>query len=100
MYGGRIAMGRGIACGPGAWSLRAISNERMRREPASLATLVNSAREQHRIFSTAQELIRPWLFSLFVLLVAGSPAEATCVDPTALARSTISITRYFAGEDS
>jgi hypothetical protein len=40
------------------------------------------------------------LLSLLVLFLAGSPAAATCVDPATLARSTVSITRYFDGKDS
>ena len=38
--------------------------------------------------------------ALVVLLFAGSPAAATCVDASTLAHSTVSITRYFAGDDS
>jgi len=41
-----------------------------------------------------------WLLPLLVLLPAGSPAAATCVDSATLAHSTVSITRYFAGKDS
>jgi hypothetical protein len=44
--------------------------------------------------------IRRWLLALLVLLLAGSPAAATCVDPATLAHSTVSIARYFAGKDS
>ena len=44
--------------------------------------------------------IRRWLLSLLVLLLAGTPATAACVDPATLAHSTVSITRYFAGKDS
>ena len=35
------------------------------------------------------------LFSLLVLLVASSRVDAACIDPAALADSTVSITRYF-----
>jgi len=84
---------------PGASRLRAISHERMRRGPPSLATVVNSPRELRHTVSTAQELIRLWLVSLVVLFLASSPAAATCVDPSTLAHSTVSITRYFAGEE-
>src|SRR5262245_47293008 len=38
---------------------------------------------------------RSWLLSLLVLLLAGSPAPAVCVDPSTLSHSTVSITRHF-----
>jgi hypothetical protein len=99
MYGGRIAMSRDTACGPGAPKLRAISHKGLRRSQPSSATLANPTPEQRRTFSIAQWLIRPWLVSLVVLFLAGSTAAATCVDPSTLAHSTVSITRYFADEE-
>ena len=81
MYGGRIAMVRDTAWGPGALKLRAI--------PYS----------NRRPLSPTQEITASWLVALIVLLLAGTPAAATCVDASTLAHSTVSITRYFADED-
>jgi Trypsin-like peptidase domain len=78
-------MGRVAARGPGASRLSANSHERMWRAPPSLATLASWSRS--------------WLASLIVLLLAGSPAAATCVDPSKLAHSTVSITRIFDDKD-
>ena len=91
-------MSRDTACGPGAPKLRAFSHERMRRGAPSLATLANS-REQRRTFRIPQLLLGLYSVALGVLLFAGSPAAATCVDASTLAHSTVSITRYFADDD-
>jgi hypothetical protein len=39
------------------------------------------------------------LFAIFILLIAAAPAEAGCIDPAALAHSTVGITRYFDDSD-
>ena len=52
-----------------------------------------------RAFSPTQEISASWLVALIVLLLAGTPAAATCVDASRLAHSTVSITRYFTDED-
>ncbi len=78
-------MGRITARGPGASRPSANSHERMWRAPSSLGALVNST--------------RPWWVSLVVLLLGGSPAAATCIDPSKLAHSTVSITRHFDDKD-
>src|SRR5687768_13678278 len=72
-------MGRVAARGRGASGLSANSHERTWRAPPSLATLDRA--------------------SLVVLLLASSPAAATCVDPSKLAHSTVSITRHFDDKD-
>ena len=56
-------------------------------------------RARSRKFSMAQLPIGPWVFSLLLLLVASSRAAAACIDPEGLAQSTVSITRYFSGND-
>jgi plasmid maintenance system antidote protein VapI len=45
----------------------------------------------------AQLPIGPWVFSLLLLLA--SSRAAACIDPEGLAHSTVSITRYFSGDD-
>jgi hypothetical protein len=90
-------MSRDTACRLGALKLCAFSHERRRGAP-SLATLANS-REQRRTFRISQLLLGLYSVALGVLLFAGASAAATCVDASTLAHSTVSITRYFAGDD-
>ena len=78
-------MGRIAARGPGASRPSANAHEGMWRAPSSLGALASST--------------RPWLVSLVVLMLAGSPAAATCIDPSKLAHSTVSITRHFDDQD-
>jgi hypothetical protein len=44
-------------------------------------------------------VLRLWLVSALVLGALSAPVEATCVDPAALDRSTVSITRIFDGQE-
>jgi hypothetical protein len=43
--------------------------------------------------------MRQWLFSIVVLVAASSGSAASCVDPSTLARSTVSITREFSEDE-
>jgi plasmid maintenance system antidote protein VapI len=54
-------------------------------------------RARRRKFPMAQLPIGPWVFSLLLLLA--SSRAAACIDPEGLAHSTVSITRYFSGDD-
>jgi hypothetical protein len=91
-------MSRDTAHGPGAPKLRAIFHKWMRRGAPSSAALANS-REQGRTFRVPQLLFGLCSVALGVLLFAGSPAAATCVNSSTLAHSTVNITRYFADDD-
>jgi hypothetical protein len=84
-------MDRDTACSTGAPGVRAVF-----QRPPSLATLTSSTRERRRIF-----LIAHWFIgsSLLVLFLAGTRAAAACIEPEALAHSTVNITRYFDGDD-
>jgi hypothetical protein len=44
-------------------------------------------------------VLRSWLISALVLGALSSRVEATCVDPSALIRSTVSIARFFDGQE-
>ena len=44
-------------------------------------------------------MLRLWFVSALVLGALSSRVEATCVDPSALDRSTVSITRIFDGQE-
>jgi hypothetical protein len=61
-----------------------------------LCAIPHSNRRQ---LSATQEITGAWLIALIVLLLAGAPAAATCVDASTLAHSTASITRYFADDE-
>jgi hypothetical protein len=56
---------------------------------------VLAARKLRRDAPGVRLAIRPWLLSLLVLLLPCTRAVAECVAPAALARSTVSISRYF-----
>jgi hypothetical protein len=101
-------------CGPGAPRARPNSDgTRIGRGPLSSATLATSTsgrtterpgcprpRVNRRTLPAAQLVIRSCSRALLVLFLSCPPAAATCVDPTTVAHSTVSITRYFAGSDS
>jgi len=55
-------------------------------------------RARSRKFPIAPLAIGPCIFFL-LLLFASSRAAAACIDPEGLAHSTVSITRYFSGDD-
>jgi Trypsin-like peptidase domain len=74
-------MVRDTAWGQGASELRAIPFNN--RRPLSLT----------------REITACLLVALIVLILAGTPAAATCVDASTLAHSTVSITRYFADDE-
>jgi Trypsin-like peptidase domain len=85
------------AFGLGASKLRALAHERV-REPQRSATLVKS-RQRRGPSAPNKGIFGPWFAAVIVLLLAGAPAAATCVDSSTLAHSTVSITRYFADDD-
>jgi hypothetical protein len=89
-------MDRDTSCLTGTLRVRDVFRARIRRRPPSLATLDISNRERRRSFLITHGFIG---ISLVVLCFAGSRAAAACIEPEALAHSTINITRYFDGDD-
>ena len=85
-------MDRDTACGLGVGKLRSVFQVRKRRAGWNQATLGNWTSSRT---PKTRLITHFWLLSLLNLVLAGSPAAATCVDRTMLVHSTVSITRYF-----
>jgi Trypsin-like peptidase domain len=62
-------------------------------------TTVSRGPEQSRAGLVGRLITRSWLYSVVILLLASCPVAAACVDPSALAHSTASITRTFSEEE-
>ena len=69
------------------------------RDPLGRRIALPTRPEQNLTGLLGRRIMRPWLYSTLILLLASSRVAAACIDPSVLVHSAVSIKRMFAEEE-